>query len=112
MHSSGFFEIIRYKDFISRSIYCLHSDIVYSGMLKTATGYQLNNGDLLHTDSTYRVLTNDYLYSRPDLNYQKYDPDPYDTSINYRQPLIDWLRSMKTTHKNPINAYLDGDARR
>ena len=79
---------------------CLTSDIVYSGMLKTLDGFELINGRPLHSDSTYQVLTNDYLYSRPDLNYQKYDQDPYDTSINYRQPVIDWLskRDVSTRH--------------
>jgi hypothetical protein len=81
-------------------------------MVNTVDGYNLTDGSILHSDSTYRVLTNDYLYSRPDLNYQKYDKDPYDTSINYRQPLIDWLRKVNSTAEKPVNAYLDGISRR
>ncbi len=91
---------------------CLRSNIVFSGMVNTVDGYNLADGSILHSDSTYRVLTNDYLYSRPDLNYQKYDEDPYDTSLNYRQPLIDWLRNVNSTAEKPINAYLDGISRR
>jgi 2',3'-cyclic-nucleotide 2'-phosphodiesterase (5'-nucleotidase family) len=91
---------------------CITSDIVYSGMIKTNDGYKLSTNRTLYSDSTYRVLTNDYLYSRPDLNYQKYDDDPYDTSINYRQPLIDWLRSVNSTEDNPINTQLDTVSRR
>jgi 2',3'-cyclic-nucleotide 2'-phosphodiesterase (5'-nucleotidase family) len=91
---------------------CITSDIVYSGMIKTNDGYKLSTNRTLYSDSTYRVLTNDYLYSRPDLNYQKYDDDPYDTSINYRQPLIDWLRSVNSTEDNPINTHLDTLSRR
>ena len=66
----------------------------------------------MNDDSTYTVLINDYLYSRPDLNYKKYDKEPYDTSINYRQPLIDWLKYVQTSVENPINRYLDTHSRR
>jgi len=91
---------------------CLSSDIVYSGMVKSENGYRLTGGGDLHSDSTYRVLTNDYLYSRPDLSYQKYDKDPYDTSIHYRQPVLDWLRSVNSTAEEPINVHLDTLSRR
>jgi len=91
---------------------CLTGDIVYSGMVKTTNGYLLSNDREIHSDSTYRVLTNDYLYARPDLKYQKYDQDPYDTSINYRQPLINWLNSVASSAENPINTHLDSLSRR
>jgi len=91
---------------------CIYRDIVFSGMVKTVDGYKLADGGILYSDSTYKVLTNDYLYSRPDLNYQKFDKDPYDTSIHYRQPLIDWLKSVNSTVENPINVHLDGRSRR
>jgi 2',3'-cyclic-nucleotide 2'-phosphodiesterase (5'-nucleotidase family) len=93
-------------------IECLTSDIVFSGIIKTSDGYKLTDGHTLHSDSTYCVLTNDYLYSRPDLNFQKFDKDPYDTSLNYRQPLIDWLKSVNSTAENPINVYFDSLSRR
>jgi 2',3'-cyclic-nucleotide 2'-phosphodiesterase (5'-nucleotidase family) len=96
----------------SQIIDCLNRDIVFSGMVKTEDGYKTADGNILNSDSTYKVLTNDYLYSRPDLNYQKYDKDPYDTSIHYRQPLIDWLKSLKSTVENPINGHLDSLSRR
>jgi 5'-nucleotidase/UDP-sugar diphosphatase len=91
---------------------CLGRDIVFSGIVKTEDGYKMAEGSILFSDSTYKVLTNDYLYSRPDLNYQKYDKEPYDTSIHYRQPLIDWLRSVNSTIENPVNAHLDKNSRR
>jgi 2',3'-cyclic-nucleotide 2'-phosphodiesterase (5'-nucleotidase family) len=91
---------------------CITGDIVFSGLTKTHDGYSIPDEQGFHPDSTYRVLTNDYLYSRPDLNYQKYDPEAYDTSINYRQPLIDWLKSVNSTVENPINRYLDGEVRK
>ena len=91
---------------------CIHADIVFSGMVKTTDGYLMNDGSRLNDDSTYTVLINDYLYSRADLNYKKYDKEPYDTSINYRQPLIDWLKHIQSSVENPINGYLDTRSRR
>jgi 2',3'-cyclic-nucleotide 2'-phosphodiesterase (5'-nucleotidase family) len=91
---------------------CITSDIVFSGMIKEQDDYFLADGRPLEDDTIYQVLTNDYLYSRPDLNYQKYDEDPYDTSIKYRQPLIDWLKSVNSTKDNPLNAYLDSLSRK
>jgi 2',3'-cyclic-nucleotide 2'-phosphodiesterase (5'-nucleotidase family) len=91
---------------------CLRPDIVFSGILKTEDGYVMADWSPLWGDSTYKVLTNDYLYSRSDLNYQKYDREPYDTSIHYRQPLIDWLLSVKSSTENPINLHLDTYPRR
>jgi len=91
---------------------CLGRDIVFSGIVKTEEVYKMADGGILYSDSTYKVLTNDYLYSRPDLNYQKYDKEPYDTSIHYRQPLIDWLRFVNSTSENPINTHLDNHSRR
>ena len=91
---------------------CLRTDIVFSGIFKTEDGYKMANGSVLYADSTYKVLTNDYLYSRSDLNYQKYDKEPYETSIHYRQPLIDWLKSISSTPVNPVNIHLDSRSRK
>ncbi len=42
----------------------------------------------------------------------EYDPDPQYTSINYRQPLIDWLKSLNTSSEDPLEKYLDYTARK
>jgi 2',3'-cyclic-nucleotide 2'-phosphodiesterase (5'-nucleotidase family) len=90
---------------------CLHRSIVMGGMT-TIGGYQLSDGRFLHHDSTYRVLVNDYIYSVSYMNYKKYDTEPYDTSISYHQPLIEWIKSMNTSTDKPLNIYLDKTPRK
>jgi hypothetical protein len=66
----------------------------------------------IHNDSMYTVLTTDYLYSITSNKMSTYDPEPYYTSVNYRQPLIDWLKSIETTAEDPVNNYLDSTPRK
>ncbi len=82
------------------------SDLVVGGMT-TINGYQLSDGTPINPGATYKVLTIDYLYSRSDYCFQFYDLNPYNTSIHYRQPVIDWIRSLNTTVANPLDNYLD-----
>jgi 2',3'-cyclic-nucleotide 2'-phosphodiesterase (5'-nucleotidase family) len=68
---------------------------------------KLRNGETLQPDKTYTVLTTDYLYSIDNTNFKKYDKNPYMSSVVYRQPFVDLLKSLKTSPKNPLNNYLD-----
>jgi len=86
------------------------TSIVMAG-LSSVEGYKLSNGEFLHEDSTYNVLINDFMYTHPYSKYNIYDENPYDTGINYRQPLVDWLKSLNTSKENPINNYLDSQPR-
>lgn len=87
------------------------SDLVVGGMT-TIGGYQLSDGTPINPGTTYKVLTIDYLYSRSDYCFQFYDLDPYNTSIHYRQPVIDWIRSLNTSAANPLDNYLDRTPRK
>jgi 5'-nucleotidase/UDP-sugar diphosphatase len=87
------------------------SDLSVGGMT-TIGGYQLSDGTPIDPGTTYKVLTLDYLYSRPDYCFQYYDVDPYHTSLHYRQPVIDWIISLNTTAANPLDNYLDHTARK
>lgn len=86
-------------------------DLVMGGMTAVG-GYQLMDGTPIDPGASYTVLTINYLYSRWDYNFSLYDPDPYDTSIHYRQPVIDWIKSLNTTMANPLDGYLDHTSRR
>jgi len=86
-------------------------DLVMGGMT-TINGYRLSDGTTIQMNTTYNVLTTDYLYARPDYSFQYNDPDPYLTAIHYRQPVIDWIRSLDTSPNNPLNNYLDYNPRR
>ncbi|HDP98626.1 MAG TPA: bifunctional metallophosphatase/5'-nucleotidase [bacterium] len=86
------------------------SRLIFGGMTSVG-GYRLTDGTPLDPSQTYRVLTIDYLYSRPDYNFQNYDETPYYTSIHYRQPVIDWIKSLNTSPENPLDQYLDNNPR-
>jgi len=81
------------------------------GGMQTIGGNRLTNGDLIYADSTYKVLTTNYLYTVPSNHFAQYDSTPYNTSTHYRQPVIDWIQSLKTNKSNALNKYLNGNAR-
>ena len=80
--------------------------------ITSKTDHQLIDGTTIHPDSTYHVLTIDYLYAKKDTPFQKYDPDPDYTMTNYRQPIIDWIKSLNTTAENSLDQYLDHKSRK
>ena len=88
-------------------------DMIYGGMT-TIGGYFLSDGTPIDDNTTYSVLTTDYLYARNDYRFpfSQYDPNPDYTSMNYHQPTIDWITSLNTSSSNPLGNYLDDTARR
>ncbi len=77
------------------------------GGFTTVDGNYLTDGTPIHSDSTYTLLTIDYLYSLSNNNFSDYDEEPYNTSVHYRQPVIDWIKSLNTSQSDPLNNYLD-----
>ncbi len=77
------------------------------GGMTTTDGNFLSDGTPIHNDSVYQVLTTDYLYSISSNRMSEYDPDPEYTSVNYRQPLIDWLKTINSSAMDPLENYLD-----
>lgn len=75
--------------------------------LSNVNGWKLVDGTVPHADSTYVVLTTDYLYSRDDNDFARFDETPYDTGVHFRQPVIDWIRALQTTAAQPLNGHLD-----
>ena len=68
----------------------------------TATGAPLD------PNQTYVVLVNDFMYAGGDgYNFAKYDPEGYDTSIPYRQPLIDWIKAQLSDADHPLDAAIE-----
>ncbi len=84
---------------------CIDNLVV--GGMTTIGGYFLSDATPIYDDTTYNVLTTDYLYIQPDSKFKTYDPDPYYTSLNYHQPTIDWIISHNTSINNPLDTYLD-----
>jgi len=77
-------------------------------------GYYHADGTPLVTDSLYNVLVTDYMYlasAGNSVDLTVMDPDIYDTSINWREPVIDWIESLGTAIGDPLDNYLDYTSR-
>jgi 2',3'-cyclic-nucleotide 2'-phosphodiesterase (5'-nucleotidase family) len=80
------------------------------GGMTTIGGFIRTDGTLIASDSIYVVLVTDYMYSSSD-TLPVYDPEPYHTSVNWRQPVIEWIRARNTSSLTPLDVYLDTVAR-
>ena len=89
----------------------LSGDICMGGMT-TIDGFYLADGSEINDETIYNVLTIDYLYLRDDYKFSTIDPDPINTYIHYREPLIDWMKSINTSIVDPLSNYLDYVSRR
>ena len=76
------------------------------GMHRQAFRWILDKtGQALQPDQTYSVLVNDFMYAGGD-DYgllAQYDPKAYNTGIDWRQPVIDWIIDQKTSPTHPLD---------
>ncbi|MCA9943434.1 MAG: bifunctional metallophosphatase/5'-nucleotidase [Anaerolineales bacterium] len=71
--------------------------------------YLKETDEELEPEAFYTVLVNDFMYAGGD-DYALlavYDPDGYNTAINWRQPVIDWIMAQDSSPENPIDAAID-----
>jgi 2',3'-cyclic-nucleotide 2'-phosphodiesterase (5'-nucleotidase family) len=70
--------------------------------------FVLRNGEPVGPTQTYRVLINDFMYGGGDsYKFGKQDPAGYFTAIDWRQPVIDYIKSLATSPENPLEKRLD-----
>jgi 5'-nucleotidase/UDP-sugar diphosphatase len=82
------------------------SSPVIGGLYQQGSKWILNKtGQPLDAETTYSVLVNDFMYNGGDgyTLLAKYDPNGYNTAINWRQPVIDWIRAQKSTPAEPLD---------
>lgn len=63
-----------------------------------------DTGEIIAANKQYRVLVNSFMYAGGD-NFEgiaAYDPDGFDTGINYRQPFLDWIAAQQSSQVNPL----------
>lgn len=62
-------------------------------------------GETIETDQTYHLLVNDFMYAGGDdfTLLAELDPEAYDTSIDWRQPVIEWITDQHSTKRDPID---------
>ncbi len=63
-----------------------------------------SSGQPINANQQYSVLVNDFMYAGGDglTLFADYDPDAYDTAINWRQPLIDWILEQNSSAAKPL----------
>lgn len=68
--------------------------------------YLKATGEEVDPDALYTVLVNDFMYAGGDeyALLAVYDPEGYNTAINWRQPVIDWIMAQNSSSENPIDA--------
>jgi 2',3'-cyclic-nucleotide 2'-phosphodiesterase (5'-nucleotidase family) len=93
------------------SLNCSTCGAVVGGM--TALGrYVLDDGRPVDPTTHYRVLVNDFNYEGGNgFRFAQYDPAAYNTAVDWRQPVIDWILARRTGPDDPLDNYLDTSAR-
>ena len=67
-----------------------------------------NSGEPLAPDELYVVLVNSFMYAGGDgYEFSDYDSQGYDTTIHYRQPLLDWLAAQHSSQADPLDTAID-----
>ncbi len=59
----------------------------------------------LDPQQTYRVLVNDYMYAGGSTygKLAQYDPHGYDTGVDWRQPVMEWIIAQHSTADQPLD---------
>lgn len=84
------------------------ANIVVGGIYRETDGkIFLRDGTPLDPEATYRLLVTDYMYHNDKYPFQGYDPEPYETSILWRQPVIDWVRAQHSSPQQPLEERID-----
>ena len=90
---------------------CLQNSTILAGM-STRDGYLHSDGTPMKMDSTYHVLTTEFLHGSDQYRYKQYDPTPLATGIVYHLPTLLYLEALATSPDNPLDPFLDHDPRR
>ena len=78
-------------------------EAAYAGLEKVGPNYRLQDGTLLDPEATYSVATIDFLYhGGSSFLFKKQDPTPRETGIDWRLPLVAWMRREPTTPAAPL----------
>jgi 5'-nucleotidase / UDP-sugar diphosphatase len=76
-----------------------------AGVRRQGTTWLLADGTAIDPAGRYRLITTDFLYAGGD-GYDllaRFDPDAYNTAVDWRQPLIDWIRAQQSDEARPLD---------
>ena len=80
--------------------------LAIGGMHRQGGGWVLeNSGQPLDAETLYSVLVNDYMYAGGDgfTMLAEADPEAYQTGIDWRQPVIDWILAQESSAEAPLD---------
>ncbi len=80
--------------------------LAIGGMHLEGGTWRLNStGAPLDGQQSYHVLVNDFMYAGGDdyTSLAEFDPEAYNTAIDWRQPVIDWVTAQGSSEINPID---------
>jgi 5'-nucleotidase / UDP-sugar diphosphatase len=78
------------------------------GLRPQGNGWTLADGTPLDPTKTYHVLINDFMAAGGDnYRFDKQDPHAYYTAIDWRQPVIDYIRQLASTQAKPLETLID-----
>jgi 2',3'-cyclic-nucleotide 2'-phosphodiesterase (5'-nucleotidase family) len=67
------------------------------------------SGQPLDPEATYNLLVNDFMYAGgDDYRIAEFDPQAYNTAINWRQPVIDWILAQESSPEKPLDEAIQG----
>jgi 2',3'-cyclic-nucleotide 2'-phosphodiesterase (5'-nucleotidase family) len=72
--------------------------------------WELNEGETaVDANETYSLLVNDFMYAGGD-GYDllaEFDPEAYNTAIDWRQPVIDWIMAQASAAERPLDEAIE-----
>lgn len=83
-----------------------NKEAVASGAVKEGKTWKVGDKPL-DPAGTYKVATVEYLYFGGDgFQLQKADPEPTETGMDWRTPVIEWAQALKSSQKDPLEKRL------
>jgi 2',3'-cyclic-nucleotide 2'-phosphodiesterase (5'-nucleotidase family) len=62
------------------------------------------SGKPIDPEATYKLLTTDFMYAGgDDYRIAEFDPQAYNTAINWRQPVIDWIIAQQSKPEDSLD---------
>ncbi len=83
-------------------------DVALAGIYFDGQMWRESSGAPLAADKVYRVVVNDFMYAGGDdfTLLATHAPEAYNTGIDWRQPVIDWIMAQDSSPTRPLDAAL------
>jgi 2',3'-cyclic-nucleotide 2'-phosphodiesterase (5'-nucleotidase family) len=85
-----------------------NQETITSGLARSPSGgYALASGAPIDPAGRYTVATIDFLYfGGSGFHFKKQDPNPRETGLDWRTPVIEWTKRQQTTPESPLEKRL------